>query len=78
MGENKHDSLTPAMSAKIIRKHVVDGLKLANDYGLPKIVSDFIPMHHGTSRVEYFYRMALQAVKDTDQDQNLIQKKQEF
>ena len=29
MGDNKHDSLTPAMSAKIIRKHVVDGLKLA-------------------------------------------------
>jgi len=67
MGENKHDSLTPSMSAKIIRKHVVDGLKLANDYGLPKIVSDFIPMHHGTSRVEYFYRMALEAVKDTDE-----------
>ena len=67
MGENKHDSLTPSMSAKIIRKHVSDGLKLANDYGLPKIVSDFIPMHHGTSRVEYFYRMALEAVKDTDE-----------
>ena len=67
MGENKHDTLTPSMSAKIIRKHVSDGLKLANDYGLPKIVSDFIPMHHGTSRVEYFYRMALEAVKDTDE-----------
>jgi len=67
MGENKHDTLTPAMSAKIIRKHVNDGLNLANDYGLPKIVSDFIPMHHGTSRVEYFYRMALEAVKDTDE-----------
>ena len=67
MGENKHDTLTPAMSAKIIRKHVVDGLKLAKDYGLPKIVSDFIPMHHGTSRVEYFYRMALEAAKDTDE-----------
>ena len=67
MGDNKHDSLTPAMSAKIIRKHVDDGLKLAKDYGLPKIVSDFIPMHHGTSRVEYFYRMALEAAKDSDE-----------
>ena len=67
MGDNKHDSLTPAMSAKIIRKHVVDGLKLAKDYGLPKLVSDFIPMHHGTSRVEYFYRMALEAAKDTNE-----------
>ena len=67
MGDNKHDSLTPAMSAKIIRKHVIDGLKLAKDYGLPKLVSDFIPMHHGTSRVEYFYRMALEAAKDTNE-----------
>ena len=67
MGDNKHDSLTPAMSAKIIRKHVIDGLKLAKDYGLPKLVSDFIPMHHGTSRVEYFYRMALEAAKNTNE-----------
>jgi len=67
MGENKHDTLTPVMSAKIIRKHVDYGLKLANEYGLPNIVSDFIPMHHGTSRVEYFYRMALEQAKDSDE-----------
>ena len=47
---------------------MVDGLKLAKDYGLPKLVSDFIPMHHGTSRVEYFYRMALEAAKDTNEN----------
>lgn len=58
-GENRHDTLTPTMSARIIRSHVKDGLKLAQEYGLPKVVSDFIPMHHGTTRVEYFYRMAL-------------------
>ena len=53
------------MSARIIRAHVKEGLKLAKEYGLPKIVSDFIPMHHGTTRVEYFYRLALeQAEKD--------------
>ena len=57
--DNKHDKITNTMSAKIIRAHVNSGLKLANQYGLPKIVSDFIPMHHGTTRVEYFYRMAL-------------------
>ena len=57
-GENKHDGLTEAMSAKIIRNHVSEGLKLAEEYSLPTIVSDFIPMHHGTTRVEYFYRLA--------------------
>ena len=48
------------MSARIIRAHVNEGLRLAHENGLPKIVSDFIPMHHGTTRVEYFYRQALE------------------
>ena len=34
------------MSARIIRAHVKDGLQLAEEYRLPKVVSDFIPMHH--------------------------------
>jgi len=64
-GPNRHDKITHTMSAKIIRSHVNEGLRLAKDYGLPKLVSDFIPMHHGTTRVEYFYRMALkEAEKD--------------
>ena len=64
-GDNKHNKITSTMSARIIRAHVKEGLKLAKEYGLPKIVSDFIPMHHGTTRVEYFYRLALeQAEKD--------------
>ncbi len=58
-GENKHNKLTHTMSARIIRAHVNEGLRLAQEYGLPKVVSDFIPMHHGTTRVEYFYRLAL-------------------
>ena len=62
IADNKHDKIKPTMSAKIIRNHVNDGLQLANEYGLPKIVSDFIPMHHGTTRVEYFYRQALEEV----------------
>ena len=59
-GKNRHDDLTYTMSARIIRAHVKEGLRLAQEYGLPKIVSNFIPMHHGTTRVEYFYRLALQ------------------
>ena len=64
-GQNKHDSLTYTMSARIIRAHVKDGLSLAREYALPKVVSDFIPMHHGTTRVEYFYRMALKDSEKT-------------
>ena len=59
-GENKHDTLTYVMSAKTIKNHVKEGLELAREYKVPKIVRDFIPMHHGTTRVEYFYRKALE------------------
>lgn len=58
--DNKHDSLTPKKSVEIIRKHVSDGVKLAEDYKLPKRIVDFIPMHHGTSLIKYFYANALE------------------
>jgi len=68
-GENRHDNLTSVMSAKIIKNHVTDGLVFAKEYGLPTIVSDFIPMHHGTTRVEYFYRKALEEDKNVEEVQ---------
>ena len=61
---NKHDKITNTLSAKIIRSHVNEGLRLADEHGIPKIVSDFIPMHHGTARVEYFYRLALKDAEE--------------
>ena len=73
IADNKHDVLKPTMSAKIIRNHVNDGLQLAKEYGLPKIVSDFIPMHHGTTRVEYFYR---QAVAEVEGDKSKVDESQ--
>ena len=65
-GENKHDSLTPNMSAKTIQNHVKEGVSLGKEYGIPKIIRDFIPMHHGTTRVEFFYRKALETASDPD------------
>ncbi len=70
-GESKHDKVTWTMSAKVIRNHVKEGLRLANEYGLPKAVQDFIATHHGSTRVEYFYRQALAEVEDPSQiDEN--------
>jgi len=63
-GENKHDKVTWTMSAKVIRNHVREGLKLADEFGIPEAVKDFIGTHHGTTRVEYFYRQALAEVED--------------
>lgn len=70
-GESKHDKVTWTMSAKVIRNHVKEGLRLADEYGLPKAIQDFIATHHGTTRVEYFYRQALAEVKDPSEiDEN--------
>jgi cyclic-di-AMP phosphodiesterase PgpH len=58
-GENRHDSLEPALSTLVIIGHVKDGLELAEQYHLPKPIVDFIAQHHGTTLVEYFYREAM-------------------
>jgi putative nucleotidyltransferase with HDIG domain len=58
-GENRHDSLEPALSTLVIIGHVKDGMALAEQYGLPAPVADLIQQHHGTTLVEYFYREAL-------------------
>lgn len=58
-GENRHDTLEPALSTLIIIGHVKDGMALALQYGLPHPVIDFIQQHHGKTLVEYFYREAL-------------------
>lgn len=57
-GENPHDRVTPYMSALIIASHVKDGLELGREYDLPEGVLNFIPTHHGTTLMEYFFRKA--------------------
>lgn len=58
-GSNPHDQLSPKESAEIIIDHVTYGLELAKKHGLPRLLKDFILTHHGTTRVEYFYRKHL-------------------
>ncbi len=58
MDSNKHEELNPSLSAKMIISHVKNGIRLAEKYRLPKEVIDFIPMHHGTNLVSYFYAKA--------------------
>jgi putative nucleotidyltransferase with HDIG domain len=58
-GENRHDSLEPALSTLVIIGHVKDGIALAQQYHLPRPIVEFIAQHHGTTLVEYFYREAM-------------------
>jgi cyclic-di-AMP phosphodiesterase PgpH len=57
---NPHATLTPALSARIIKRHVKDGVVLGREWNLPDEVLDMIAEHHGTTRIEYFYRKALE------------------
>jgi len=57
-GENPHDKLPPSLSSLIVTSHVKDGLEMAREAKLPQEIIDFIPEHHGTSLVSYFYHMA--------------------
>ncbi|MDX1622618.1 MAG: HDIG domain-containing protein [Gemmatimonadota bacterium] len=54
-GGNPHDALSARASARIVIRHVTDGVALAKGAGLPEVVVDFIREHHGTTRLTYFW-----------------------
>ncbi len=60
-GENPHDKLAPLTSARVITEHIHNGMELARRHHLPERVRAFIPEHHGTRLVTYFYRKAAAA-----------------
>lgn len=59
-GKNPHEKLTPNMSCLILISHVKRGLEIAEEHKLPKEICDFIPQHHGTNLIGYFYNKALE------------------
>ena len=66
--ENKHLSPTnenfkklgPEKSAQMIIRHVTDGIRMAREHHLPEKIIAFIPEHHGTTTMQYFYHKALE------------------
>ena len=64
--QSAHDDLEPATSAKIIAGHVTEGLETGRRDGLPRSVLHFIPMHHGTTRIEYFFQKAVRHRREGD------------
>lgn len=56
----RHRGLTPEMSTLIIAAHPRDGIEIGRYYDLPPSILAFMPEHHGTTRIEYFYHAALQ------------------
>ena len=57
-GYNPHDEKNPSMSALVIKSHVKEGVTIAKNEQLPKVIIDVIKQHHGTSLIKYFYHQA--------------------
>ncbi len=62
-GENIHDKLSPSMSTRVIANHVKDGVRIAKEHKLPRVVIDIIQQHHGTTLIggQRFYQKAMEA-----------------
>jgi len=66
--KNPHEKLSPNMSCLILINHVRRGIEIAQEHKLPQEVQAFIPEHHGTNVMTYFYQKAIEMNRDNDVD----------
>ena len=57
---DRHEKLSPMLSALILTAHTKDGVELAARYGVPSPIRHIIAEHHGTGVVEFFYQKAIE------------------
>jgi putative nucleotidyltransferase with HDIG domain len=69
-GKNRHDKLSPSMSALILIGHVKKGVELAKKYKLGPEIIEGIIQHHGTSLIKYFYQKSLNSGNDTVKEED--------
>ncbi|NOZ45680.1 MAG: HDIG domain-containing protein [Chlorobi bacterium] len=67
-GKNPHDAIEFDESAKIIIGHVEKGIEKAKRKNLPAPIIDFIRTHHGTTKVQFFYRSFINKFPEKDVD----------
>lgn len=70
-GINRHDKISPSMSALVLIQHTKKGVEFAREYKLGQEIMDTIQQHHGTSLIRYFYNKSIKihgidAVKESD------------
>jgi len=58
--KNIHNKITPIMSNLVLISHVKDGVKIAREAKLPKLITDIIEQHHGTTLTSFFFQRALE------------------
>lgn len=65
-GNDPHKDTSPKESAKIIIGHVTGGIAKAKQHRLPDTLIDFIRTHHGSTRLEPFYRKQLKTLNQEE------------
>ena len=65
--ENRHDKLTPSMSALILISHIKEGAEQAREKHLGQPIIDIIRQHHGTALIKFFYERAKTQAEATGQ-----------
>ena len=65
--ENRHDKLTPSMSALILISHIKEGSEMARENRLGQPIIDIIRQHHGTALIKFFYERAKSQAASTGQ-----------
>ncbi len=60
---NAHDGLAPERSASLIMDHVLQGVQILRNNGVPESVVQFAYMHHGSSVMEFFWNKYLEQCK---------------
>ena len=58
-GENRHDKLTPSMSALVLISHLKKGVEWGQQHKLGQEIVDIIAQHHGTSLIRFFYQKSV-------------------
>lgn len=69
-GKNRHDKLSPSMSALILIQHVKKGVELARQYKLGNEIIEGILQHHGTSLIKFFYQKSLKSGNGTVKEED--------
>ena len=69
-GLNPHDEISVITSGRLIGEHVIKGIEIALKNKLPEKVIDFIPQHHGTTVIHFFYDKALKVLPPEEVDIN--------
>jgi putative nucleotidyltransferase with HDIG domain len=56
--ENRHDKLSPSMSALVLISHIKEGAELAREHRVGQPIIDIIRQHHGTALIKFFFERA--------------------